>query len=99
MAFTEDLTQFFDTDDFAVEAIFTLSPSGTRTVKTIFDTPTQSVDIYDSSIEADAPLLRCKTSDLASVKNNANVEIDSTNYKVKRIVNDGTGISIVYLKT
>jgi len=99
MAFTENLDQFFDDSDFAVDAVFNLSPSGTRTVKTIFDTPTQSVDIYDTSIEADAPFLRCKTADLSNVKINANVLIGAVNYKVKRITNDGTGVSIVYLKT
>lgn len=99
MAFTEDLDQFLDTDDFAVEAVFSLAPSGTRNVNVIFDTPTQSVDIYDTAIETDAPFVRCKTEDLNGVKINANVQIASVNYKVKRITNDGTGISIVYLKT
>lgn len=100
MAFTENLDQFFDTDDFAVSAVITLSDASTRAINVIFDSPTQSVDIYDVEIEADAPFLRCKTSDLAGVKNNDTVSVNSQIYKIKKITNDdGTGVSLIYLKT
>lgn len=98
MAFTENLDQFFSTDDFAVEAVFTLSNASTRTVKVIFDTPSQNVEIYDTDIEADAPFLRCKTSDVVGIENGT-VTVNGNVYKVKKVTkDDGTGVSLVYLK-
>lgn len=97
MAFTEDLSVFFDTDDFAVEAIFNLTPSGTRTVNVIFNTPSQEVRIYDQTIESDAPFLTCRTSDLATIPNRGTVTIDAVAYTIGKIVHDGTGVSTVYL--
>ena len=100
MAFTENLDQFFSTDDFGVTAIFTLSNSTTRSVNVIFDTPTQSINIYETEIEADAPFLRCKTADVAGIKTNDTVVISGTSYTVKKKTqDDGTGVSLVYLKT
>ncbi|HEY0545315.1 MAG TPA: head-tail joining protein [Pyrinomonadaceae bacterium] len=96
MAFTEDLTLFFDPDGFAIEAVFNLSPTP-RTASVIFNTPSQAVDIYDAQVEADAPNLLAKTSDLSGVKRGTTVTVNSVAYKVERIADDGTGVSTVYL--
>lgn len=96
MAFDENLDQFFD--DFAVEAVFALSPSGTRAARVIFNTPSQEVRIYDQSIVTDAPNLTCKTSDLANVSNRSSVTVNGTVYNIGKITDDGTGLSTVYLK-
>jgi hypothetical protein len=98
MAFTENIGAFFLDADFAIDAVFSLSPSGTRTVKVIFNTPSQEIVIYDTAIEADSPNLMCKTADLASVKRGLNVSVNATNYKIERLTHDGTGVSTVYLK-
>ena len=99
MAFTEDLSLFFDPDGFAIEGVFNLggSPAVTRTVSVIFNTPSQSVDLYGTQVEADAPNLLAATSDLAGVTRARTVTIAGTTYKVERIVPDGTGVSTVYL--
>lgn len=93
MAFTEDLSLFFETDDFAVEAIF-----GTKKVNVIFNTPTQEVTVYDQEIVSDAPFLTCRTSDLSGVAPRSPVKVGGTTYTIARITNDGTGVSQVYLK-
>lgn len=96
--FSENLNQFFETDDFAVDAVINYGNNLTRNVKVIFETPSQSVEIYDTSIEADAPRLSCKTSDLNLVKRNDTVTVQTKTYRIERINHDGTGISFLYLK-
>jgi hypothetical protein len=96
--FSENLNQFFETNDFAVDAVINYGSNQTRDLKVIFETPSQSVEIYDTSIEADAPRLSCKTSDLNQVKQYDTVTLQNSTYKIERINHDGTGISFLYLK-
>lgn len=96
MAFTENLSLFFDQDGFAVEAVFNLSPTP-RTVSVIFNTPSQSVEMYGTETEADAPNLMARTADLTGVGRAKTVTVNSVIYKVERIAHDGTGVSTVYL--
>lgn len=96
--FSENLNQFFETNDFAVDAVINYGSNQTRDLKVIFETPSQSVEIYDTAIEADAPRLSCKTSDLSQVKQYDTVTVQSNTYKIERISHDGTGISFLYLK-
>lgn len=96
MAFAEDLSQFFSADDFAVEATIHSAPA--RTIKAIFETPSQSVEIFDTNLETDAPRLHCRTIDLVGVRREMQVSVNSVNYKIARISDDGTGASFVYLK-
>jgi Phage Head-Tail Attachment len=91
--FDENLSQFFADKDFAVKAKI-----GSKTFDVIFDSPTHSVDIFDTSIEADSPRLSCKTSDLNGVKRGQSVIVDNKTFKIEKITNDGTGVSYLYLK-
>jgi hypothetical protein len=95
MAFTEDLSQFFSEDDFAVSATFNLKAGGTRNASVIFNSPTQGVQIFDTEIEADAPFLTCQTVDLIGVSKS--VTTGGKTYAIKKIVDEGTGTSSVYL--
>ena len=100
MAFTEDLDLFFDDDDFAVSAVINTTPQ--RTIKAIFSTPTDSVALYEQAIEAPAPFLHCKTSDVSGVRSGKGANtatVAGTSYKIERIEHDGTGTSRLYLKT
>lgn len=96
MAFIEDLAQFFAEDDFAVPAVFSLKAGGSRTVSAIFNSPTQGVQIFDTEIEADAAFLTCRTADLDGAART--VTIDGKTHAIKKIVDEGTGTSSVYLK-
>jgi hypothetical protein len=91
--FTEDLSQFFADKDFAVSAKI-----GSKVIDVIFDSPTHSVDIFDTSIEADSPRLSCKTADLNGVKRGQSITVDNKTFKIEKITDDGTGISYLYLK-
>ncbi|HEY8562796.1 MAG TPA: head-tail joining protein [Pyrinomonadaceae bacterium] len=97
MAFTEDLDDFFDTGDFAVDCL--INTATPRTIGVIFSTPTEAVSVYEQSVEASAPFLICKTSDVAGVFRNHTATIDGTVYEIARISDDGNGTSRIYLKT
>jgi len=98
MAFPENLDQFFDTDDFAVQAIINTSPTP-RTINVIFESPTEGVQMYETAVESDAPFLKCKTSDLSGVTRSNTVTVNAVVYKIGKIAQDGNGTSKIYLKT
>lgn len=85
MAFTEDLTVFFD--EFAVSAVFHLGgmPAVNLTRNVIKDDPTEDVQTYDTSIEARAPTLRVATADIPGVVRGMTVTINSVTYKIERV--------------
>lgn len=95
MAFTEDLDNFFDTDEFAVDATV-----NSYDFKVIFDEPTQGVEGLDASIEETHPSFHCKTADLtaAAAKRNDTATVDGNDFTIAAIRKDGQGTSTVWLK-
>lgn len=93
--FEEDLDLFFE--DFAQDVVFTL-PDGARTVKAIFNTPEQSVAIYDVTIEVGKPYLTMKTSDTVGIRKQMPVTVGAQSFKVAKVTHDGTGTTAVYLE-
>jgi hypothetical protein len=90
MAFSEDLSVFFDTSEFAVDA----TVAGVA-VKGIFDH--QYVEEFD--ITGEAPTLLCQTSQLPSgLSQGDTVSIGSTQYQVVGIQPDGTGLTLLVLE-
>lgn len=98
MAFDEDLAQFFEQDDFAVEAVIKNGSTVIRTISVIFNTPTQEVAIFDTSAGVNAPFVQCQTSDLSGITGSHTMTINSVVYRISEQDNDGTGISTVQLK-
>ena len=98
MAFTEDLTPFFDTDDFAVEAVFTRASATIATCNVIYDVPTEYRTMDTVSLAEDAPFLMCRTADIADVEAQDSVTIDGTAYTVAQIKDDGTGVTRIDLE-
>lgn len=89
MAFTEDLTAFFDTSDFAITATV-----GGSSVNGILDS--EFVEVGD--VEAARPVFMCASSDVPSVTHGTTVVASGTTYKVIGIEPDGTGITQLYLQ-
>ena len=92
MAFTEDLTPFLDTDDFAVAATLPGSPATTANV--IFD------NVYDelNDIEGSQPQALARASDFSAVAIDADITINSTTYRIKQKKPDGTGLVVLILE-
>lgn len=91
-----DLDAIFDsTAEFPVEVIFDSS----ITVNGIFTGATDETTSFGIAVEAQAPTLMCRTSEITAVRPRMTAEVGGTTYKVERIERVGTGVSTVYLKT
>lgn len=98
MAFTEDLSAFFDTDDFAVEAVFTRGVDTIATVNVIFDVPTEYVAYDQVNVAADNPYCQAISSEVAAIRRGDTCTIDSVAYGVRLIKADGTGVTHIDLE-
>jgi hypothetical protein len=100
MAFTENLATFFDTDSgFAVNATIKTGAGATvRTAKAIFTKPVQELQVFEQSLEASLPFLLLQTTDLAGVDHTHTFTIDAVQYRIVKRNDDGTGLSIVWIK-
>lgn len=92
MAFTEDLTQFFDTDDFAVAA--TISSA---TVNGIFENQFLGAP-GEADVAGTVPTFTCRTADVSSVTAGTTVTISAVNYVVTGVHPDGTGVTMLILR-
>lgn len=96
--FTEDLAQFFDSDMFAVSAVFTRGGAAVVTTDVIFNAPSHEVEFGQASVEEPAPFLMAPTAAVAVVRRKDAVAVSGAgNFKVERIHPDGTGLSTIYL--
>lgn len=92
MAFTEDLTPFFDTDDFAVAATY----NGSTTVNGIFDNGFASVGA-GPGVEGSLPSFTCRAADVSSAAHGDTLVISGTTYSVVGVHPDGTGVMVLAL--
>lgn len=98
MAFSEDLSQFFDLEDFAVEAVFSRDGNNIATVNVIFDSPTEAIQFDQMEVAADNPFCIAKTSEIANVRRRDTATIEDVAYKVTAIKHDGTGVTRIDLE-
>jgi hypothetical protein len=99
VAFTEDLTQFFDQRDFAVEAVIKDGSAAVRSINVIFDDPRGQVVVFGADIEDALPSALCRTADLEDVEHGFTMTIAGTVYRIVGNQSDGTGTSTVQLRT
>lgn len=89
----EDLDDFLDTDEFAVQVV-----AGVHSFSGIFNDPFRSVDFGDYSAETTSPTLTCKSIDVAGLKRGDTLIIDGAGYDLlSGPQGDGTGISVIEL--
>lgn len=91
MPFTEDLTAFLDTADFATSAVFSRTGA---TVNVIFD------DEYKDplGIESSGPRAVGRVADFAGIRREDTLVINSTVYLVTNTEPDGTGMLLIKLQ-
>lgn len=99
MAFLEDFTPFFNTDDFAVSAVFTPRGGGNSSnIKGIFDKEFLSVgEQGEIDVASTDPVFMCKTSDVTNARAGTLV-IGSTTYNIVIDKPDGTGVTMLVLE-
>lgn len=89
---TTDLSQFFDTDDFALSVTFTDPALGT--VRAMADNAVEEIDI---GVLAENPILDCRTSDIVGVVEGSTLTIEGVTFTVLDRKDDGTGITTLEL--
>jgi hypothetical protein len=93
-----DLDSIFESGDFDEDVIFATSPSPT-TVRAWFTGKTEGNQLYGVDVEAQAPTLVLKTTDVPANVANMAVTVRSVNYTVKKSETSGVGVTTLYLKT
>lgn len=97
---TSDLSDFFDTDEFAVAGLYSaLADAGTHptdatTINGIFDEKYVEINGMGSV----RPTFTCATSDVSDASDGAKITIDSTVYTVRSPQQDGTGVTMLILE-
>lgn len=95
MAFTEDLSVFFNTGDFAVAATFTHAASSPVTVNVLFD----AAYADPLGIEGSHPRAHGVVADFTpSISQGDTLVIGSTTYKIKSVHPDNTGVVTLILQ-
>ena len=89
MAFTEDLTAFFDTDGFAVTATV-----GDGSVSGIFD----HEFVEAQGVAGEVPVFLCAASDVSAVAVGAALTVNGQAYAVRVRQADGTGLMRLVLE-
>lgn len=97
MPMSEDFSVFFNTSEFATEALF--GPNGSQaSINGIFENEFYEVEQAEYvGISAKQPTFSCATTQVASYSQGAKVVINGTEYEIRDIRDDGTGLSQVIL--
>lgn len=98
--FSEDLSLFFDTTNgFAVDVTLKTSGGSTvRTAKGILETPLQDLALLSADVEVQTPTLQLRTTDMASITHDHKIVIGATTYRIVKHLDDGTGITTVWIR-
>jgi len=95
----DDRAVFFSVDDFGVAATYTPSGGSPVTVNGIFDHDYYAADAGGSvAVAIEQPRFLCRTADVASAAEGDALTVNSTNYTVKVVEADGTGVTNLVLE-
>ncbi len=95
MAFTEDLSEFFDTTyGFAVTATY----NGSTSVNGIFDAEYFEPDAGFAGVQSSQPVFLCRTTDVASATHGQTLVISGATYHIAGVEPDGTGLTLLKLE-
>ena len=90
---------FLDVDDFGTTASYTVQGGSAADVKGIFDNEHIEVDATGSvGVSIQEPRFLCRTSDVSSATEGDAITINSINYKIRVVQDDGTGITNLVLE-
>lgn len=99
MAFTEDLSVFFQVADFGVTATWTPSSTGVdQAINGIFDAQSTELPSSSPDVLTSAPRFLCAEADVSDMAENDDVLVNDTSFLVSYVDPDGTGVANVFLK-
>ncbi|HIJ26196.1 MAG TPA: hypothetical protein HPP79_11020 [Gammaproteobacteria bacterium] len=82
MSFTEDLTPFFDTDDFADTATLTIGGGAGVSINVIFNKEWDQERLGDAPFSGVSAVATCQSSDLDGVNSGDTLAISATTYTI-----------------
>lgn len=94
MAFSEDISVFLNTDEWAITATY----DGATSVDGIFDKGFYPVDVGEVDLESEQVTFFCQLSDVAGLVHGKTFLIDSVTYSTVGVEPDGQGAVLVRLE-
>lgn len=90
---------FFDADDFGVSATYTPDGGVATTITGIFDDAYEAIEVGGFvPVASTAPAFHCKTSDVSAAAEGDALTVSGTDYIVRVVMNDGTGVTMLQLE-
>ena len=87
------------TSDFAQSATYTPSGGSGSTINGVFDAADGLVDLGGRvGVTAGDPQFHCRTSDVSSAAEGDALVTGSTNYTIRDVIDDGTGMTTLMLE-
>ena len=101
MAFSEDLSVFFNSDDFAESVTYTPDGGSSTTIKVLWSEGNADIDIGEIGVEAVSPRCLAKADDVADAAENDTIERNSITYYISeppRPTDDSDTVELVLEK-
>jgi hypothetical protein len=94
-----ELEVFFSADDFGVTATYTPLGGSSSSVKGIYDHEFYEADAGGTvGFAIEQPIFTCRTSDVVNAAEGDAIVINSTNYTIRVVRDDGTGVTVLALE-
>jgi hypothetical protein len=96
---SDDLSIFFELDDFGTEAVYTQTNKRPITISGIFDNPHASVTATEMmDVTIPKPTYVCRTVDIPTAAEGDTIKINSITYTVRIVVTDGLGVTTLMME-
>ena len=95
----DDLAVFLSVDDFGVAATYTPTGGSASTVNGIFDNDIIEVDAGGNvPMAVRQPRFLCRTNDVSDAVEGDALVVNATNYMIRVVDHDGTGMTVLALE-
>lgn len=95
----DDLSIFFELDDFGTEAVYTQTNKRPIKVNGIFDNPHASITATDMmDVTMPKPSFVCRTVDIPTAAEGDIIKINNVTYTVRVVATDGLGVTTLVME-
>lgn len=95
----DDLSIFFELDDFGTEAVYTQTNKRPIKVSGIFDNPHASITATDMmDVTMPKPSFVCRTADIPTAAEGDTIKINNVAYTVRVVATDGLGVTTLVME-
>lgn len=95
----DDLSIFFELDDFGTAATYTRPDKRPITINGIFDNPHASITATDMmDVTMPKPSFVCRTVDIPAAAEGDTIKINNVTYTVRVVVTDGLGVTTLVME-